>query len=80
MQLRPILGADHPCARFCQRRWMVDTLIALAFLHTSPAMRHHMVALQLSFPTRLARLQLAVTTIRHILMLFDMRRPQTRRK
>ena len=43
-------------------------------------MRHHVIAPQLSLSTGLTRLQLAVATVRHILMLFNVRRPQTRRE
>ena len=39
-----------------------------------------MIAPQLSLSTGLTRLQLAVATVRHILMLFNVRRPQTRRE
>lgn len=73
---------DTRCLRsqFSQRRWVIDTLVAFPCLDASPAMRHHVVASQLSFPAWLTRLQLAVATVCHVLMLFNMRRPQTRRE
>jgi hypothetical protein len=43
-------------------------------------MWHHVIALHLSLATRLARLQLAVAAVCHVLMFLNMRRPQTRRE
>jgi hypothetical protein len=59
---------------------VIDTFIGLPCLHTSPAMRHHVIAPQLSLSTGLTRLQLAVAAIRHVLMFLNVRRPQTRRE